>query len=83
MSEIKAGQIWLEVDPRKERHVRVLSISKDREIVVIQTVICSTNGWVRKPKSPAWTYAGVERFNSKRGGYELIAQGTQQQEPRS
>ncbi len=69
------NQIWREVDPRYERHVRVLSVSADKEIIVIETVIRSSNGWVHKPKSPKWTYAGVERFNGKIGGYELIAKG--------
>lgn len=73
MAKIAKGQIWQEVDPRFERHVRVLNVSADKEIAVIETVIRSENGWVHKPKSPKWSYAGIERFNGKRGGYELLA----------
>ena len=64
--DICVGQQWQEVDPRFTRIVEVvgmntLSFNYDGG-VQIQTV-----GSNRKP-----TWARLERFNGKRGGYELV-----------
>lgn len=66
MQEIKVGQIWREVDPRGNRYVQVIEIAnwsvKSIKIAAIDLV---TNALGRK------NWASRERFNGKRGGYEL------------
>jgi hypothetical protein len=69
---IEVGQIWREVDPRRERFVRVLNVSEG--VVKIRTV---NPAW--KHVSGRWkeayrsrpSYAEASRFNGKRGGYAL------------
>lgn len=63
---IKVGQIWREVDPRFNRYIQVLEAT-DGVVrpIKIATIDLATNALGRK------TYASRERFNGKRGGYEL------------
>lgn len=66
----QAGDIWKEVDPRAERYVRVISLSTPSgKYAFIRT--CDANG-VSGTRNPV-REARVERFNGKRGGYELWA----------
>lgn len=67
--EIVAGQIWKEVDPRQERHVRVNAQSKTW--IKIETVIRVDGVWMTKPRTGKRS-ARRERFNGKRGGYALV-----------
>lgn len=68
MAEIRVGQIWREVDPRKERYVRVLDVRGGW--VQISTVEKSGNVWTRV-RGTTKRHAAVDRFNGKRGGYAL------------
>lgn len=73
--EIKVGQIWREVDPRRERFVRVESVSMGRCGVSIRTVEKRDRRWLDAPRSRL-SYADHDRFNAKRGGYALHEQPT-------
>lgn len=67
---VKLHQVWREVDPRFHRLARILSVGKGRRSVQIRTVIKAGDDWVFTPHSrPTW--CDPERFNGKRGGYEL------------
>lgn len=64
--EIKVGQIWREVDPRGNRYVQIIEIAKcSVKSIKIATIDLSTNALGRM------NWASRERFNGKRGGYEL------------
>lgn len=66
MTEIKVGQIWREVDPRLNRYVQVLVVGESAiKSICVATIDISTNALGRK------NWASRERFNGKRGGYEL------------
>lgn len=69
---IKIGQIWKEVDPRIERYARVIEIRtwKGSYLVKIRTVHKTHGDWAFKKHSRE-TYCDRNRFNGKRGGYEL------------
>lgn len=80
--KVKAGQIWREVDPRAVRYIRVTRIGGlDNHRVRFESVIQRGSGtkpsvsfyWDRKPKTRE-SEAAIERFNGKRGGYELIGE---------
>lgn len=68
--EIKAGQIWREVDPRSERFVRVRYPCAGGRAIAIETVVPYLHAWIRKRGSRE-NEAATERFNGKRGGYAL------------
>ena len=64
--EIKVGQIWREVDPRFNRYVQVIEIASGSvKSIKIATIDLATNMLCRS------NWASRERFNGKRGGYEL------------
>ncbi|KQW19732.1 MULTISPECIES: hypothetical protein [Pseudomonas] len=56
---IEVGQTWREVDPRFERRVTVVGF-------------CEESGKVKIECAGKVTKAKRERFNGKRGGYELV-----------
>ncbi|AJE23840.1 hypothetical protein [Azotobacter chroococcum] len=56
---IEIGQTWREVDPRFDRRVKVVGF-------------CEETGKVKIESAGKVTKARRERFNSKRGGYELV-----------
>ena len=66
MQEIKVGQIWREVDPRFNRYIQIVEVS-DAAVrpIKLATIDLATNALGRK------NWASRERFNGKRGGYEL------------
>lgn len=64
----KVGDIWKEVDPRQERFVRVESVGTGRRSVAIRTVIFAFHQWREAARSRV-SYADLERFNGRRGGY--------------
>ena len=66
--EPQVGQIWREVDPRRERFVRIEHIGLD---VGIRTVVRDGNLWFPASGSRL-SDAASERFNGKRGGYEFV-----------
>lgn len=69
--EIRDGQIWREVDPRFERYVRIMRVGKfARRSIEIRTVKIVDGQWQIAPHSRL-TFCDLERFNGKRGGYEL------------
>ena len=66
MQDVKVGQIWREVDPRFNRYVQVIEIANQSiRPIKIATIDLATNALGRK------NWASRERFNGKRGGYEL------------
>jgi DNA-binding IscR family transcriptional regulator len=66
MQEIKVGQIWREVDPRFNRYVQIVEIANSTvKSICVATIDIQTNALGRK------NWASRERFNGKRGGYEL------------
>lgn len=66
MQEIKVGQIWREVDPRFNRYVQVIEVFDTAvKSIKIANIDLLTNALGRK------NWASRERFNGKRGGYEL------------
>jgi hypothetical protein len=74
---LKLGQVWRECDPRETRFVRILNLKPGRRGVLICTMVMTGDGSVESPH--AWVpasrsharWADHERFNGKRGGYEL------------
>jgi DNA-binding IscR family transcriptional regulator len=71
MQEIKVGQIWREVDPRFNRYIQVVEIANSTvRPIKLATIDIETNALGRK------TWASRERFNGKRGGYELYKDAT-------
>lgn len=67
-NKIEVGQIWLEVDPRFDRFVRVEEVGQR---IQIKTVERASGGW----RADSWTRAGYAsplRFNGKRGGYKFV-----------
>ena len=84
MTDIRVGQIWQEVDPRKERFIRVISVVPGIAVslrqadigavigaVEIETVGSSPLGWFRLPLTRV-NHASAARFNGRRGGYKLV-----------
>ena len=71
MTDLAVGQIWREVDPRFERHVRIESIGAGRRSVGIRTVVRHDGRWIEGPRSRA-SWCDGERFNGKRGNYEFV-----------
>jgi hypothetical protein len=66
MKEIKVGQIWRKVDPRFNRYVQILTVVDSAvKSICVATIDLETNALGRK------NWASRERFNGKRGGYEL------------
>lgn len=57
--EVEVGQIWREVDPRFDRRVKVVGF-------------CEESGKIKIEYAGKVTKAKLERFNGKRGGYELV-----------
>jgi hypothetical protein len=70
LTEPAVGQIWKEVDPRKERYVRVERV--DIETIMVRRVIRPFGSWTHAARSPE-RWAKASRFNGKRGGYEFHA----------
>ncbi len=68
--EIKAGQIWKEVDPRFDRKI-VITLAKDQDVKVRG---CDDQGNFKPRSREAW--ANKDRFNGKRGGYAYIGEKT-------
>lgn len=66
-TEVHVGQLWKEVDPRFERIVEVVEVT-DAMMRGIKIKTVSVNGQPRKSQ----TWVSRERFNGKRGGYELV-----------
>jgi hypothetical protein len=67
----EAGQIWREVDPRKERYVRIIKVDPTEPgCVWLQAVEFNGTIWTLAYKSRETT-ALLSRFNGKRGGYDL------------
>ncbi|WP_198391401.1 hypothetical protein [Burkholderia ubonensis] len=66
MSELKVGQIWREVDARFNRHVEVLEIHHGE---IKSVLICNIDPITKQRGRKTW--ASKQRFNGKRGGYEL------------
>lgn len=67
---IVAGQIWKEVDPRFERYVIIQHVGEGRRSIQVRTVTHNGKGWEVAPKSKS-SWCDAERFNGKRGGYQL------------
>jgi len=69
-----AGEIWREVDPRFERHVKVVRVSGSRAalISVVPTEDGSGDGWRQSPMARRMTWALLSRFDGKHGGYAFV-----------
>lgn len=72
LDTIRVGQIWIEVDPRFARHVRIETVdAAGGPTIGIQTVVRDGWGqWALAPRSRR-TWADRSRFNGKRGNYAL------------
>lgn len=70
MAEVKRGQVWREVDPRRERFVHVIS-NGDTPKVAIQTVERDGAGW-KLVAGTRVNHVDPSRFNGRRGGYILV-----------
>jgi len=69
---LKVGQIWREVDPRFERFVRIEAINgAEVQWARVRTVKKYGNVWSATPGARV-SNAQAQRFNGKRGGYELV-----------
>lgn len=67
------GQIWREVDHRFDRYIMVLDVREGRRGILAQTTERNDLGqWRPAPRSRK-SWCDVERFNGRRGGYELFA----------
>jgi len=67
--EAKVGQIWREIDPRFERHVRIEAIDpRGNGWALIQTVIFDGTIWKQKRRTGQREVL-LSRFNGKRGNY--------------
>jgi hypothetical protein len=73
MPPVTVGQIWLERDPRRERHVQVLEVRE--KTVAIRSVIRADDGNWTAVKGSRVTEAFRGRFNGGRGGYVIVAEG--------
>lgn len=71
MTEITEGQIWREVDPRQERYIRVERVTP--HVIDLQCVAFDGTIWIAK-RGTRKTQAMRDRFNGKRGGYDLYAE---------
>jgi hypothetical protein len=70
--EVKAGQIWREMDRRYDRHVKVISAISTQ--CLIRTVLKVDGKWVfTRLSREAW--AARSRFKGRRGGYEFVEMG--------
>ena len=63
-------QVWEEVDPRSSRQVVVVKIVNEAGVNRAQ-IRCI------KPMNGRFTWARVDRFNGKRGGYKFVRQMTE------
>lgn len=66
-------QIWREVDPRQERHIRIERVGVTHAWVRKVILRGEPARWTDAPKSRV-AEARLSRFNGKRGGYEFIEQ---------
>lgn len=67
MTEIKIGQIWVEMDPRDERYVKITAAPTNSFVVTVIRVTEAGEPWPKGRK----TFPQRVRFNGKRGGYAL------------
>jgi hypothetical protein len=71
MTAPAVGQVWKEVDPRLTRYVQIEAIQGFHKAnIAIRTVVKKNGIWMPAQKSRL-SYADGDRFNGKRGGYEL------------
>lgn len=68
----QVGDIWLDMDPRDQRFVRVIDdgVSKDG-FVRIRRVAGGSRNWYHTHACRP-TFAKLSRFNGKRGGYQFV-----------
>lgn len=72
------GQIWKEVDPRFNRHVRIeVCHQGSRRNIAIQTVSLGADGSWCKVRGSRLSYVDPERFNGKRGCYAIHTEDKQ------
>ena len=72
-TSIKEGQIWREVDPRFYRFARVVHVLEEgRRSIAIRTVLETGAHHWEYSGSSRLSWVNRERFNGKRGGYELV-----------
>lgn len=64
---VVAGQIWSEVDPRIDRKVVVLVVSKKFGVLIRN---------VKSKPGSKGRWAKLERFNGKRGGYIIASEAS-------
>ena len=69
--EVRVGQIWKEVDPRFDRFLRIKATYPVGRFCTVETVEKFHGGW-RHKHGTRTTNPGLDRFNGKRGGYELV-----------
>lgn len=64
---VKVGQVWVEMDPRMERYVRIEKVWDDGKAVDIRRVTQDGGVWPNARLSSA----SARRFNGNRGGYAI------------
>lgn len=64
----RKGDIWKDVDPRRERFIRVEGLFAIN--IAMRAVVLEGGKWIDAPKSRK-DYAARKRFNGKSGGYTL------------
>lgn len=67
MNDVKIGQQWKELDGRFSRMVVVIALDGERQKVCISKFDPLTGKLLGRK-----TWASRERFNGKRGGYEIL-----------
>lgn len=74
--QVAEGQVWRERDPRRLRHVRIMSVGPG----AAGLQLCDADGVLLAPRRR--TYANLKRFNGHRGGYEFVRRVGQSAESR-
>jgi hypothetical protein len=67
VNDVKIGQQWKELDGRFSRMVVVIALDGERQKVCISKFDPLTGKLLGRK-----TWASRERFNGKRGGYEIL-----------
>lgn len=68
----RRGDIWRAVDPRRVRHIRILSGPFGDGTVIVRRVDQRADGTWFVPKRAPSRDAKLERFNGKRNGYAFV-----------
>lgn len=65
--DVKAGQIWVELDPREERYIEIMAIYPKDGTADVRRVAADGSIYPKARRLPAQ----LRRFNGSRGGYAI------------